>query len=207
MFDPIETIDYKSCTIEIYMDDDADDPRNWDNLGHMTCFHNRYSLGDSHNYNNLVELSETINDKNSIILPLYLYDHSGITINTTGFSCPWDSGQVGIIYMTKEEIRKEYNWKVITKNRREKIYEYLINEVKIYDDFLTGNVYGFMTKDKCGDDIESCWGFFGETDYMINEAKGEVDYYLDQKRKEHFKQVKTWIKNSVPLYARKVIEI
>ena len=27
-----------------------------------------------------------------VILPLYLYDHSGITMNTTGFSCPWDSG-------------------------------------------------------------------------------------------------------------------
>ena len=30
-----------------------------------------------------------------LMLPLYLYDHSGITMNTTGFSCPWDSGQVG----------------------------------------------------------------------------------------------------------------
>lgn len=32
-----------------------------------------------------------------LMLPLYLYDHSGITMNTTGFSCPWDSGQVGWI--------------------------------------------------------------------------------------------------------------
>ena len=38
-----------------------------------------------------------------LMLPLYLYDHSGITMNTTGFSCPWDSGQVGWIYAFKED--------------------------------------------------------------------------------------------------------
>ena len=42
-----------------------------------------------------------------VILPLYLYDHSGITMNTCGFSCPWDSGQVGWIYADKAMIDKE----------------------------------------------------------------------------------------------------
>jgi len=59
--------------------------------------------------------------KTHIILPLYLYDHSGITMNTTGFSCGWDSGQVGYIVMSYEKIRKEYNWKNITKKRRTQI--------------------------------------------------------------------------------------
>ena len=42
-----------------------------------------------------------------VALPLYLYDHSGITMNTSGFSCPWDSGQVGWIYCTKKRFREE----------------------------------------------------------------------------------------------------
>ena len=41
-----------------------------------------------------------------VILPLYLYDHSGITMNTCGFSCPWDSGQVGWIYADKAMIEQ-----------------------------------------------------------------------------------------------------
>ena len=41
-----------------------------------------------------------------VILSLYLYDHSGITMNTTGFSCPWDSGQVGWIYADADCIKK-----------------------------------------------------------------------------------------------------
>ena len=39
---------------------------------------------------------------------LYLYDHSGITMSTGSFCDSWDSGQVGFIYVTKEDIEKEY---------------------------------------------------------------------------------------------------
>jgi hypothetical protein len=37
------------------------------------------------------------------IKDLYLYDHSGITISTSPFSCGWDSGQVGFIYLTRQK--------------------------------------------------------------------------------------------------------
>jgi len=46
-------------------------------------------------------------DKHYIMLPLYLYDHSGITMSTGKFSCPWDSGQVGWIYCTIEKAMEE----------------------------------------------------------------------------------------------------
>jgi len=42
-----------------------------------------------------------------VILPLYLYDHSGITMSTSVFSCPWDSGQVGWIYASKQKFIDE----------------------------------------------------------------------------------------------------
>ena len=45
--------------------------------------------------------------ENLVYLPVYLYDHSGLVLQTTPFSCPWDSGHVGIIYTTLEECRKE----------------------------------------------------------------------------------------------------
>ena len=41
----------------------------------------------------LISMLESIDG--FVFLPLYLFDHSGITMNTSGFSCPWDSGQVG----------------------------------------------------------------------------------------------------------------
>jgi hypothetical protein len=47
-------------------------------------------------------------EKSDCILPVYLYDHSGLTINTTGFTCPWDSGQIGWIYASHEQVKAEY---------------------------------------------------------------------------------------------------
>ncbi len=109
--------------------------------------------------------------KRAVILPLFLYDHSGITMNTTGFHCPWDSGQVGYIYVTLENIRREHSVKRVPQLLRERIAKHLIQEVKVYDHYLTGNCYGFVVE-KDDEEIDSCWGFLGDYDgYCLEEAK------------------------------------
>ena len=89
-----------------------------------------------------------------VILPLYLYDHSGITMNTTGFSCPWDSGQVGWIYADKRRIEAEYG--KVTPETMEKARQVLEGEVKSYDYFLTGQCYGFQLFRE-DVEVDSCW--------------------------------------------------
>lgn len=111
--------------------------------------------------------------KNVIMLPLYLYDHSGITMRTSPFSCPWDSGQVGFIYVTREKILKEYSVKRISKKMRNKVVELLKGEVKMYDQFITGDVYGYEVE-KDDEFIDSCWGYYGLSD-CIAAAKSIVD--------------------------------
>ena len=54
----------------------------------------------------LKDIQEKVSTK-IIILPLYLYDHSGISMKTTPFSCQWDSGQVGWIYVEKKKCLQE----------------------------------------------------------------------------------------------------
>jgi hypothetical protein len=102
-------------------------------------------LGDKHgyksyDYNSWEEMKSHIIKDNDVlvILPLYLYDHSGITMNTTGFGCPWDSGQVGWIFATKKDVRQWFNLKKITKPYIDKVREILLGEVKMYDRYLTG---------------------------------------------------------------------
>ncbi len=87
------------------------------------------------------EFIDDLGEDVCVILPLYLYDHSGITMNTTGFSCPWDSGQVGWVFVSKKKVREEYGVKRITESLVEKVTEILKGEVKTYDMYLTGELY------------------------------------------------------------------
>lgn len=103
-----------------------------------------------------------------VILPLYLYDHSGITMSTGRFSCPWDSGQVGWIYADADKIKKEYG--ELTPENIEKAFHVLESEVETYDYYLTGQCYGYQLFE--GDtEIDSCWGFLGDIRDMQNEVK------------------------------------
>lgn len=139
-------------------------------------------------------------DKHFIILPLYLYDHSGITMSTSPFSCPWDSGQVGIIYISNKKALAEYGFKRLTKANRAKIISYMVNEVECYDQYLTGDIYGFHVHklDEDGeieddhDILDSCWGFFGhnwEENGLLEHAKPSIDWHIKEmaEAEEHYR--------------------
>lgn len=181
-----------SITVKVMHDDNAESPRTWDNLGVMACWHRRYNLGDVQPKESPEEWLKANAPKGSIVLPLYLYDHSGITMSTGPFGCPWDSGRVGYIVATPDAIRKAFMVKRITKAIRERAEACLKGEVKVYDDFLTGNVWGYViekTHDcgECGSTVheseheDSCWGFFGDDlDGMKSYIPAELHGALDE---------------------------
>lgn len=170
-----QTIEYKNHTIVIEQDDNPMNPREEDaNLGNMICHHGRYRLGDKHNSSvEDVMLMLEGGTKNIVILPLYLYDHGNITMNTTGFSCPWDSGMVGCIYTTYDKIRSWFGVKKVTKNLIEKVKGILRSEVELYDKYISGDVYAYVIK-KGEDVVESCGGFYG--DDALKDARNTIDH-------------------------------
>jgi len=93
--------------------DEVFNPREEYNIGTMVCKHRRYNLGDEQaenieNYSSWEEWFENeIGIENMVYLPLYLFNHSGLSINTTGFNCKWDSEQVGWIYAPKTKFINE----------------------------------------------------------------------------------------------------
>ena len=185
----------------INADDYPENPRSWDNLGTMACFHNRYNLGDnnipfsSDEFDSWKEMEDYIINKldAAVVLPMYMYDHSGITINTTGFSCPWDSGQIGFIYVTKEKLRKDYNVKRITKDLLDKATRCLLSEVATYDQYVTGDVYRFeiLKQEVCDKECtheeveDSCSGFYG-SDIKEN---GILDHICEEDLKAVLEQL------------------
>jgi len=178
-------------TLKIVQDQDPLNPRiGDDNLGNMVCFHQRYSLGDPHNIDHAdfngwqameAHLIKTHNAV--IILPLFLYDHSGITLRTHPFSCPWDSGQVGFIYMDRSTLlnvapRKP---KRLTKASKAWATECLLTEVQAYDQYLTGDVWGYVIEDSDGNTVDACWGFYGEA-YCKTEAEHAMAYLMTRNK-------------------------
>lgn len=166
--------------IEILQDEDVfETPRDWDNLGKMVCFHRRYELGDSTELNSSMfhswdELKRYLikKEKAVVILPLFLYDHSGITMSTMPFSCPWDSGRVGFIYADRESILKEYKIKRITEKIKQKVKDVLFGEVNVYDQYISGDIYAYIITDENGNHVESLYNIYGydECEKMANEA-------------------------------------
>jgi hypothetical protein len=178
MNEPVHEEAYQGHTIKIYHDPDAESPREWCNLGTLICWHRRYRLGDSHQFDSpeafLCDLAvasaqsdlsmDQLRDRaerKAILLPVFLYDHSGLAINTIGFHCPWDSGQVGYVYVTLEAVRKEFGAKRVTKVLREKAEDILRSEIVSYDAYLGGRVYGYVIEQD-GEEIDACWGFVGD---------------------------------------------
>lgn len=157
---------YRGYTIEIWNDPYPKDPRNWNNFGHMIIFHSRYQLGDQHNMTP-EELLTIVRRKDVVALPLYLMDHSGLTICTVPdrFAAAdplgWDWGLVGYIYVTHEEIRKEFGVKRVTPKLRRRVEEILEAEVRVYDHYLQGLCFGFTVYDPYGEIVESVGGYYG----------------------------------------------
>lgn len=165
-------------TLKIEQDDDAFNPlKEFDQFGTFVCFHRDYDLSSPKQpFDTPEKLREFLKNEDPLWLPIYLYDHSGITIRTTAFSCPWDSGQVGVIYATKEKVRKEYGVKRISPQTRKKALDLLRAEVETFDQYLTGDVWGYtITDDETDEVLDSCWGFYGY-DYAKEQAEEALEY-------------------------------
>lgn len=149
-------------TAKIMQDNDAESPRSWSNFGTMACWHNRYNFGDVQPKISPVEWLRQNAPHGSIVLSLYLLDHSGISMSTKPFSDPWDSGRVGLIVCTPDKIREHCQVKRISKQVRAKVTNYLEQEVDIYNKYLNNECYGFQITNDDGTDGDSCWGFIGD---------------------------------------------
>lgn len=152
---------------------------NFSNIGTMFCFHRRYRLGDETDIKDTEKFNDWLQEnKDNIILklPLFLYDHSGICISTSDFNDPWDSGKVGHIVCTKENLEK-IGLKDLSVG---KIKEQLEKEVKEYSDYLEGNktFYYFSIFDKKHNLIDSCSGYKYENlkDMLHEMSKYDEEY-------------------------------
>lgn len=124
-----------------------ENPRADDNCSVLWCWHRRYELGDKTDKPNQIESLEELKAELDadvdvlIVKPLYLLDHSGLSISVSDFNDRWDSGCVGLGFVRESHL-KALGWapEDITA---EKADELLKSEVDLYDQYLTGETYTF----------------------------------------------------------------
>lgn len=222
--------------VRIVQDNEAENPRNWDNQVKLYCWHRRYNLGDEHSYDSSdflqdlacehdpdledyidrlendvtyklyeragnngcdtygecceyaekfvrprinARIEKSLND-GYVILPINMYDHSGIALSTSSFSCPWDSGQVGWAVIDKDTLDREFAGDVGCAE------ECIRAEIETYSQYIRGDVWGYVAEELVDDEwteTDSCWGFFGsdvETNGMKDNLSDDYHDALEQ---------------------------
>lgn len=197
-------IKYRGYEIKVKREEFPDNPRNWDNLGTIITFHPRHdALGDEQvkigNFTQYYKFQDALMAK-GITLPLWLYDHSGLSImakmpiewqRTNGKRLEfdenpfankaqhwvWDSAPVGWITADLKKVRAEYGWQRITKARELQVMGYLNREVETYNQYLLGDVWWYEIVDPTGRHEDSLGDFYGY-DYALNTAKSVIDHWF-----------------------------
>lgn len=199
----------KTMVFKVVDDEYPVNPREeFDNLGTMLCWHRRYRLGDKNPYEipydffeeRLGEdVRETIQESMAALeaegytfLPLYLFDHSGLSISTSDYGDKWDSGQIGFVYTTPERIAH-------MGTPQERVKDCLKEEVEEYDLYLRGECYGYQISDRYGNVVDSCYGFLTDAygDDLIKEICPEAGIKFedlleeepDETQQEHFEEL------------------
>lgn len=179
-------IDYSKdkWELKIDYDDCYDSPRDWDNLGTI-CVSNRckYCRNEYEDTDSLSWYKErydrnTLKRRGYIVLPLSVYDHSGVSIYIGGKCDPWDSSRIGWYIVSKDKIRKEYGVKHIMPKLRERVLEILKSEVETFNHYINGEVYKFTLKHN-DEEVDSCGGFY-ENDEYKGFIKDMYDYLPDK---------------------------
>lgn len=174
----------KGLTLHVQEDDYEHNPRNDGCTDRMLCWHRRYNLGDGNPYATSDDFNEDMELQDSIfvIRKVYMLDHSGLRFSATPFTAVdpqgWDSGVVGVIYMTKDDAQRIYG--DLSDESKQKADAGLIDEIEEYDRYHNTQYYGYYIEGSEGETLDASGGYYGDSMKEILEVMRDTagaDYY------------------------------
>lgn len=147
----------------------------------------RYTLGTCRVgcVEDIEEYSKEIEEEGGLVLPVYAYIHGGVSMSTVSFVDSWDSGQSGVIVLSKEDWDKHF-----PGYEKERLYETMGATVDTYGKWANGEVYEWVIVDlPTGDFVESCCGYF-DLKHAMKDAEDTAARLVrrDEGTKESFKE-------------------
>ena len=159
----VETIykDEHGQFFKFFYDDSTDSPRNDTNVATILTWERDYDSPDENN-NTFEEFAEkhgvdvskkwdldsvmdAMREEGYYVVPVYALHHSVSHYSTHDFHDPWDSGVVGVAFCKKQEglpDDDDYLRRIIDR------------EVKTYDAWVNGEIYGVTRLDKTEDIVD-----------------------------------------------------
>jgi hypothetical protein len=122
-----------------------------------------------------LEILEEMARERYEILPVYKYEHSGVALSTTPFRSSWDSGQIGWVFVSHEQIKENYAEEEIDEDLRETARELMKSNIDVFSTWVAGEAVGFKVEDpEEGITVDSCWGFY-DREYAMERAKSSAE--------------------------------
>lgn len=213
--DEIMELVYRGCTIHIVADLHTDMAEYFEtDEAFIVAFHNQFAVShegitegliqsmlDGNKYEDgskNYEAVETSRKYHLFILEAYI--HSGVRLYLFNGKKKdaWDSSILGAVLVSKED------WKMRTEAKG-----IACGLVESWNQYLSGEVYGFVVEDKEGEEFDSCYGFLGDPEEsgLMDNARSAVDIFITQEKKAHAEVLKAQIKNNAPLESRKRLKV
>lgn len=169
---PAKQFEHSGLTVKLYRDEDAQSPQDMseDKGLFLVAKHRQLWVlepGEKTIPQDFETLVERYQDTHWIF-PLEAYIHSGVVLalaHTGNFpDRQWDVSQLGAVFCAKAEWR-------LSASASKAAQGY----VETWNTYLSGDVYGFVIEDEDGNNLESCWGFYGH-EYAEQEAKSAAEH-------------------------------
>jgi hypothetical protein len=168
----IEKITDGGLTLRLEHDSDVESPRGYQESTFFG-FHNRVVSPDPAPARDPETAARIATRSQNICLPVWMYDHGARVYQaaeSNPFTCRWDSGLFGFIYISRADARKRHAISRITKGYLAKIKADLAQEVATYSQWANGEFYRWYIENEEGDCIDSCGGYDCR-DYALSEGR------------------------------------
>ena len=151
---------------KLFYDEYSESPRLCDNVATILTWERNYNSPDENNDTfeefaekhgvdvskeyNLDSVMEAMREEKYYVVPVYALHHGVSHYSTHDFHDPWDSGVVGIAFCKKQ--------KGLPDNDKY-LRSIIDDEIKAYDAWVNGEVYGIMLFDKNEDVLDVSSGY------------------------------------------------
>ena len=180
----------KNRVLNIDYDESPESPRDCDNITRLAVKLNRYNLPNEtelnlDKYKSIDDLRDAIMEtyKPIMIKEVYAYQHSNIKLYTKDTNVvfqhsAWDSSFIGFVFITEKDLETLG----ITDKTNENLSKIIEYDLKIYNQYLNGEVYQFQIVETTycehcehsnDEVVDSCCGYY-DIDDIKEEYKDEL---------------------------------